>query len=114
MSDDVSSPSVGLALTVRFLLELASLVSLGYWGFRAADGVVGVVLAVSIPLAAALLWGAVVSPRAFVPAPPAGRLLAEAAVFGAATLALASVGRPLLASAFAVAAVGQRLALSRR
>jgi hypothetical protein len=53
---------VGLLLAVRFALEIAALVALGYWGFDGHDGVLSVVLGVGAPLVAAVTWGTFVSP----------------------------------------------------
>ena len=51
-----------LNLGVRFLLELCLLAALAYAGLQ-----VSVVLAVAAPLAAAVVWGLFVSPKARVP-----------------------------------------------
>jgi hypothetical protein len=54
-----------VALALRFLLELAALGALAYCGAHAAPvGAFGrITLAVAAPLAAALVWGAFVSPE---------------------------------------------------
>ena len=77
---------------LRFLLELAALAGLAIWGWRTGPTGVNVVLAVGAPLAAAALWGAFVAPKA--PRHPGDpwRLLLEALVFGAGTLAFAAAG----------------------
>ncbi|MFD9129729.1 YrdB family protein [Kitasatospora sp. NPDC059571] len=83
----------GIALAVRFLLELAALAALGYGGWAVPGPVaLRVVLAVLLPLAAALLWGRYASPRAVVKSPPAW-LATQLLVFGGAVLALALAGR---------------------
>jgi hypothetical protein len=87
------------ALTVRFLLELAALAALGWWG-----ATVHPAFSVALPLAAALLWAAFAAPKAKWPS-PAGRLAVETLVFGGAAAALAAVGRPVLAAAFALVAL---------
>ena len=46
-----------LNLAVRFLLEVAALLSMGIWGWRYGEGWVRLVLAALIPIAAAALWG---------------------------------------------------------
>jgi hypothetical protein len=54
-------------LALRFLLELAALAALGYWGATVdADTAARVALGVGLPLAAALFWGMFVAPRARV------------------------------------------------
>jgi hypothetical protein len=45
-------------LAIRFALELALLAALAYWGWHLGNGgVVGVLLAVAIPVVAGALWG---------------------------------------------------------
>jgi uncharacterized protein DUF2568 len=77
---------------LRFLLELAALAGLAIWGWRTGPTGVNAVLAVAAPLAVAALWGAFVAPKA--PRHPGDpwRLLLEATVFGAGTLAFAAAG----------------------
>lgn len=51
-------------LTLRFPLELALLAALAIWGAHAgAAGVLSAILAVVAPLAAAVPWGTLVSPK---------------------------------------------------
>ena len=92
---------VGLLLAIRFALEIAALVALGYWGFETGDGVLGVVLGIGAPLVAAVAWGTFVSPKASVKLPKPLRLAVELLIFAAATVALAAAGRDGLAIAFA-------------
>ncbi len=44
-------------LAVRFLLEISALAALGAWGWRQGEGLIGIVLALGIPIIAAILWG---------------------------------------------------------
>jgi hypothetical protein len=91
-------------LALRFLLELALLAALGVWGAHAgATGFLSDTLAVAAPLAAVILWGAFVSPKARVPAGWQARLGVELALFGAAIAGLAVAGFPKLAAASAAA-----------
>jgi len=92
-------------LALRFLLELALLAALGLWGARAgATGLLSAILAVAAPLAAAILWGAFVSPKARFLIGWQARLGVEIALFGAAIAGLAVSGFPKLAVALAAAA----------
>jgi hypothetical protein len=91
-------------LVLRFLLELCALAALGYGGAHLrAPFAARVAVALAAPLAAALAWGAVVSPKARVRAPAPVRLLVEVAVFGAGVWALHAAGRARLAGALAAA-----------
>jgi Protein of unknown function (DUF2568) len=78
--------------SVRFCLELAALAGLAVWGWKTGPDGVNVVLAIAAPLAAAVLWGAFVAPKARRPQSDPWRLLLELAVFGGGTLAFAAAG----------------------
>jgi hypothetical protein len=88
---------------VRFCLEVAALAALAVWGWRTGPTGVNVVLAIVAPLAAATLWGAFVAPKAPRHPRDPWRLLLEATVFGAGTLALAATGFGTAAAILGVA-----------
>ena len=44
-------------LAIRFVLEMAGLVALGWMGWHYGKGINGYMLAIGIPLVAAMLWG---------------------------------------------------------
>jgi hypothetical protein len=97
-------------LAVRFLLEIAGLAALGWWGWNQGDGIFRFVLALGIPILAAVLWGAFAVPddpsrsgKAPVPVPGIIRLVLELAFFAAATWALAVTGLTTLAWIFGIA-----------
>jgi hypothetical protein len=91
---------------LAFLLELVMLGLLAWWGAQAVSGLAGrVVLAVAIPLLAAVIWGLFAAPRARVHLPLAGILTVKAIEFGGAAVALAALGHPVLAIVFAVVAL---------
>lgn len=97
-------PFKGILLVLRFALELGALVALGYWGFETGgSAAVDVVLGVGAPLLAAVIWGLFVSPKAKY-GTPLRQAVFEAAVFGAAVLALFASDHAGLAIAFAGAA----------
>ena len=87
-------------LALRFLLEISGLFTLGYWGWSRADGVLRFVLALGLPLMAALLWGIFNvkddpsrSGKAPVPVPGIVRLIIELAFFTLAVFCLFSLGK---------------------
>lgn len=87
-------------LALRFLLELAALGGLAYWGAHTGSGAVKVVLAIAAPLLAAIVWGLFAAPKASRRLPRAPRVAVEAAVFGAAAAGLAVTGQGLVAAVF--------------
>jgi hypothetical protein len=103
-----------LNLTLRFLLELCAFAGLAYGGWQAGGPVwVRLLLAVALPVVAAIIWGRWVAPRASHPIPDPRRLIPEWVVFGGATVALAVTGHVILGAALAVLAALNRVALWR-
>lgn len=92
-------------LAFRFLLELAALASVAYWGWTQHQGIWKALAAVLAVLVLAGAWGTLRVPGdpgdAPVAVPGIVRLLIEAAVFAAALWALAAADRPTWAMAFA-------------
>lgn len=86
-----------LILTVRFLLELAALFALGYWGWTQHEGLGRIILAIGLPVLAAVLWGTFRVPgypgKATVAVPGPVRLLLEFTIFAAAVVLLAATGQ---------------------
>jgi Protein of unknown function (DUF2568) len=96
-------------LVLRFLLELAALAALAYGGYEATQSTaVRWALAIGLPVAGALVWGVLVSPRRAVDAPLPVRLVLEAAVLGGGVAALAIAERAASAIGFAVLLVVNR------
>jgi hypothetical protein len=98
-----------LNLAVRFLLEIAALVAIGYWGFSQHDGIWQFLLGLGLPLLAAAAWGIFAVPGdrtrsgdAPVPVPGGVRLLLELALFALAAWALFDAGNTVLALILAV------------
>ncbi len=98
-----------LNLAVRFLLEIAILVTLGAWGWQYGDGWQRWAAAMILPLGAAAIWGIFRVPNdpgvAPIAIPGALRLLIELALFGLAIWALFSMGYSRLGWATAVVSV---------
>ena len=90
---------------MAFLAELGALAVLAAWGWSAGGSTaVRLLLAVSVPAAAAVLWGLFAAPRAVVHV-VAVAVLVKIVVLGGAALALLAVGRPGLAVTLAAAAL---------
>lgn len=83
-------------LAVRFLLEIAMLIVLGYWGWHTRAGWIRYPAAIGLPLTAAALWGIFRIPDDPKPAPveipSLMRLILEWVLFGSAIWALYDMG----------------------
>ena len=101
-----------LTLTLRFVLELCALGALGYWGWQTGNTFpLKVAAGIGASLAAAVVWGLFVSPRASIAVPSPVCLIIEVAVFALAVLALVAAGQPTLALALAAGYVLHRILL---
>lgn len=102
-----AGPVRALVLTVRFGTELALLAVLAVAGASAAAPVaVRVILAVTGPVLAAVLWGLLIGPKArWRPSDPL-RISIEIVLFLVAAALLALAGYAVWAVIFAVVAIG--------
>jgi hypothetical protein len=91
---------------VAFLIELAALAALAWWGFTTGNKTpVHVALGLGLPLIAVVMWALFAAPKSRIKTPMAGALAVKALVFGGAAIALWEVGHEGLAITFAVIAV---------
>ncbi|GAA4633205.1 hypothetical protein GCM10023196_069880 [Actinoallomurus vinaceus] len=98
---------------LAFLLEIAALAVLAWWGVRTGDGVLlKAVLGIGAPAVAAVVWGLFAAPKARVRLPLPAVLLVKLLVFGAATAALYGLDHPGLALGFAVIVVANTAIVS--
>ena len=88
-------------LALRFGLELAGVVAVGYWGYNAAAGLERWLLAIGAPAILIVLWSLVIAPGANVPIPPRVREVAGSIVLLAAAAALYVAGAQTAALAYA-------------
>lgn len=107
-----------LNAALRFALEIAALVAMGYWGWSQHEGAARWLWALGLPLVAAALWGIFRVPGdpgdAPVAIPGIVRLLFEVLFFGGAVWLLAQAGRPNWALALGVLLVGHYLTAYQR
>lgn len=91
-------------LGLHFLLELAALVAVGYWGWMRHDGLTRWALTVGLPLAAAAAWAifraGADGPDPLVAIPGIARLVLELVILGGAAFLLWRAGQPIAATAF--------------
>jgi len=93
-------------LGVTFLLELAMLAALAYWGLQTDASIpLRIVLGVGASLLAALIWARFMAPKSTRRLTGTAYLALKFVLFGAAALALAAARQPTLAIVFAVIAV---------
>jgi hypothetical protein len=91
---------------LAFLLEVAALAALAWWGVTVGTSTaVSVLLGIGAPLAAAVVWGLFAAPRARIRLPMAGVIAVKALVFGCASVAIHALARPRLALSFAAIAL---------
>jgi hypothetical protein len=91
---------------LAFLLEIAAIAALAWWGFTTGGNVlVNIILGVGAPAAAIVLWGLFAAPHARFKIALPLVLLVKAVVFGAGALAFYGVGHTAVAVAFAVIAL---------
>jgi hypothetical protein len=95
----------GANLALKFLLELAAIAALAYWGTTSTDGVPAVLLAILAPALFIVLWARFAAPRSDHRLPARSRVPFELGLFALAAVALAVAGAPVLAAAFAVLVV---------
>jgi hypothetical protein len=79
-------------LALRFVLELAGIVALAWWGFHAAEGPAGIILGLGAPALLIVIWGLFIAPRARYPQPPAFRLVVGTVLLEGAAAALLAAG----------------------
>ena len=83
------APHVGVLAGVRFASELALLAALAFVGAAMFDGLVmSIVAGIALPVAAALIWGAFVAPRAPRHLGDPARTIVEVLLFGVAVVGL--------------------------
>ena len=98
-----------LNLALRFLLEVAALVAIGYWGFSQHSGIWRFLLGIGLPVIAAAAWATFAVPddpsrsgKAPVPVPGVLRLVLELSLFGVAAWALYDASSTMLALILAI------------
>lgn len=108
-----SSPLASTNLTVKFLLELAALALLAYWGAVTGDGIVAVILAIAAPALMAVVWGAFAAPRAARRLPAPARIPLELGIFAIACIAGYAAGAVVASTVFAVVVVLNAIGLTQ-
>lgn len=93
-------------LALRFLLELAGLAALAYWGFHTGTrSLTKWGLGIGAPVAVAVVWALFVAPNATITMPDAVRIGLQVIVFGAAAFGLYVTARRSVAIGYAIVVV---------
>jgi hypothetical protein len=88
-----TTPQVGPVALIRFLSELALLAAFAFSGAWIGDNVVvSLLLAVALPVAAAVIWGRFIGPKGRNRLSDPYRLGLELVLFGAAAVGLIAYG----------------------
>jgi hypothetical protein len=92
-----------LNLALRFLLEMAAIITMGIWGYHLSDGALGIIFAILLPLGFAILWGVFAVPndpsrsgKTVISTPGIIRLFLELGLFAAATWMMSDLGYSLI------------------
>jgi hypothetical protein len=114
VSDTRPEVQLGVNDVVRFLVEIAAVVSLGIWGFVMWAFPLNLVVGIGAPVVAILLWALFRSPKAMIRIDPFGRALVEIVVMAGATFAWWDMGQPIVAIIFAAVATVSGVINGRR
>jgi hypothetical protein len=83
----------GANLALKFLLELAAVAALAYWGTTIDGGLVGVLIAIAAATTTIAMWGRFAAPRSEHRLATPYRVPFEITVFALAALALLDAGQ---------------------
>lgn len=97
-------------LGIRFLIEVCSLIAIGYLGVRLGrEFLMKLVLGIGLPVAFAFLWGMFASPAAILPASKPFRVILEFIILFLAFVGIYSGGHRYMAIGFGIAVVINRI-----
>ena len=96
-------------LLFRFLLELMALLIMGLWGWKQSQGITAFLLALTLPILLALIWGVFAVPddpsrsgKAPIVTPGIIRLVIELVIFITAAWALYDMGYTTIGIVFGI------------
>ena len=100
----------GINATLAFLLELAMIAALGYWGYQSNDNaLLKWLLAIGLPLIAIVIWALCFAPKATRRLSVVPGALLSLGLFLLAALALYSANQPVAAMVLAALAIANRI-----
>lgn len=96
----------GFLLGLMFFVEVAALLSFGYWGYHLDAGwMIRILTAIGLPVLVAIFWGMFVAPKASIPVSPPVCAALQIIVFALAAAALYFSGRTEWALIFGIVAL---------
>ena len=99
-------------LAIPFFLEIAMIVTLGYFGFHYPQNILlKYVLMIALPIGAIVLWGYFAAPKSKHRLQQPYRVLFALAIFGASVFLLNMTGKTMLAAFFAIMIILNQLFL---
>ncbi|MGA1837513.1 YrdB family protein [Herbiconiux sp. 11R-BC] len=96
---------LGFNDVLRFVIELFTFFTFGFWGFVAWPFPWNIAFGVATPVFAMVIWALFRSPKAVFHFDSFGKALVEIVVIGSAALAWIMLGQPLIALVFGLVAV---------
>ncbi|HEX8970349.1 YrdB family protein [Oryzihumus sp.] len=103
-------PGIGLLAGVRFLSELVLLAALAFIGAAMFDSLVlSIVAGIALPLAAAVIWGTFIAPRAPRHLGQPARTIVEVLIFGVTVVGLLVYGYLVFGIVLAVLFAGGKV-----
>lgn len=100
----------GINITLSFLLELAMLIAIGYWGYHGSSNtLMRWVLALGLPLFLIIVWGVLFAPRSNRRLPATPGSLLSLGLFLLAAFALYQSDQPTAGIILAIIAIANRV-----
>ena len=105
VNEQTRSARFDLNDALRFVVELFTFFTFGFWGFVAWPFPWNVAFGIGAPLFAIVVWALFRSPRAVFRIDAFGKALVEIVIMGSAALAWLMLGQPVIALVFGLVAV---------
>ncbi len=103
----------GANLALAFLLEVVTLIAFAFWGWTVgSNGAIRLLLVIAVPVIAAVVWGAFLSPKPEIQLPDVIVALAQVGFFALAVLALWASGHHVASLVTAAVLALNRLLLT--
>lgn len=95
----------GFYVTLAFILEIAMVWSIGFWGFQTSEVYTKFLFGLGLPVLVAIFWGMLMAPKAQRRVRQPWRLIIGSILFSLGACALYAANQPAWGYAYAVAIV---------